>query len=68
MTGSLIDEIEYLATLTDSGHITPADAAHRLLQFCDGGLTAAGAARLMGEWRGRGGRYEQFFHTLTGLL
>jgi hypothetical protein len=48
---SLVDEIERLGAAAERGEIGINDAAQRLREFSEGGLTLAGARSLLAGWR-----------------
>lgn len=65
---SLVDEIERLGRAVAAGDLTPADAAHRLQQFSDGGLTYAGAERLIATWDTARATYADIFRRAAESL
>lgn len=66
--GGLVDEIEHLGRQADTGRLDFGEAAHRLQQYADGGLTREQAARLIADWPAVRARHRSVFDTAGALL
>lgn len=55
---SLVNETEFLCTLTAAGELTATEAAQHLTEYSDGGLTRLGAQDLITRHRDIRSQYE----------
>ncbi|WP_028479007.1 hypothetical protein [Nocardia sp. CNY236] len=58
---SLVDMIEELGAAAAAGLLDHAEAAQRLQQFSDGGLTRRGAEDMLNRWQSARASYQSIF-------
>lgn len=65
---AVIDEVERLGAAVERGELDPGEAAHRVQQCSDGGLTLADAADFLRHWKTARANCEELYARAADLL